>query len=226
VYTSKALDRYFPHLSGKTDADLFSAATARELRDHDLAAFMNGGVSKFDEITEAQEACFIGPHSNFPSCFLLVRSYLLRCVSTLRNKKKLEEQLRESEERYRAIAEITSDYAFAFRVEQSRKLTLEWITAAFSRISGLTPEEVLERDGWMNLPHQEDLPTVQRHRDAVLSGQEQTCEFRIIAKSGEVRWLRESMRPYGQRARRVARIYGAGKTSLSGNVRKSSCENG
>jgi hypothetical protein len=57
----------------------------------------------------------------------------------------------------------------------------------------------------------EDVTTVQQHHDAASSGQEQICEFRIIAKSGEVRWLRESMRPVWDREQgRVIRIYGAG----------------
>jgi PAS domain S-box-containing protein len=106
-------------------------------------------------------------------------------------------------------------------------LTLEWITAAFSRISGFTQEEVLDREGWKSLPHPEDVTTVQQHHDAALSGQEQICKFRIIAKSGEVRWLRESMRPVWDREQgRVIRIYGAGHVLPSGNAWKSSCENG
>src|SRR5260221_10087887 len=51
VYTNKAIERYLPRLLGKTDADLFSAEAARELRSHDLTALMTNGISKFDETT-------------------------------------------------------------------------------------------------------------------------------------------------------------------------------
>ena len=70
----------------------------------------------------------------------------------------------------------------------------------------------MARNGWIELGHPEDMEVVQRHRETVLAGQEQTCEFRIIAKSGEVRWLRNSMRPVWDREQgRVIRVYGAGQ---------------
>ena len=211
VYASKAFGRYVPQLIGKTDADLFSAVTARELRDHDLAAFMSGGISKFDETTEGVGGVLHWTSLKFPVVSASGQKLLAVICLDVTKQKNLEEQLREGEERYRTIAEITSDYAFTLRVEPDRRLTLEWITAAFSRLSGFTQEEIVDREGWKNLPHPEDLSAVQQHHDAALSGQEQICEFRIIAKSGEVRWLRESMRPVWDREQgRVIRIYGAG----------------
>ena len=49
--TPVAFGRYVPSCwqNGRRS---FSAATARELRDHDLAVFMSGGIAKFDETTE------------------------------------------------------------------------------------------------------------------------------------------------------------------------------
>jgi len=199
VYASKAFGRYFPQLIGKTDADLFSAATARELRDHDLAAFMSSGIAKFDETTEGVGGVLHWTSLKFSVVSASGQKLLAVICLDVTKQKNLEEQLREGEERYRTLAEITSDYAFTLKVEPDRKLTMEWSTPSFSRISGLTQEEVVDREGWRRLPHPDDLSTVQHHHEAALSGQEQTCEFRIIAKSGEVRWLRESMRPVWDR---------------------------
>jgi PAS domain S-box-containing protein len=212
VYTNKATERFFPNLLGKTDFDIFPDIIAKELRENDMAALMKGGVSNFDETTEGVNGLLHWTSFKFPIAFSSGKRFLGGLWIDVTKQKKLEEQLRESEERYRTISEITSDYAYAFRVEQHGKLTLEWMTAAFSRISGLTQEEVMARGGWLNLLHHEDLATVQRYREAVFSGQVQSCEFRIIAKSGEVRWLRDSMRPVWDREQgRVVRIYGAGQ---------------
>lgn len=212
VYTSRAFDRFFPGAMGKTDFDLLPTNIAKQIRENDLTASMKEGVSKFDEITEGAEGPLQWASFKFPVVAAPGKRLLAGFSIEMTKQKKLEEQLRESEERYRTISEITSDYAYALRVEPNGKLTLEWITAAFSRISGLTTEEVMARGGWINLAHPEDTALLQRHREAVLSGQEQTCEFRLLAKSGEVRWLRDSMRPVWDREQgRVVRIYGAGQ---------------
>jgi PAS domain S-box-containing protein len=212
TYINKVTERLFPNMIGKTDFEIFPEAIAKELRENDMTALMNGGVSKFDETTEGASGLLYWTVFKFPIVFSSGKKFLGALALDVTKQKKLEEQLRESEERYRTISEITSDYAYAFRVEPQGKLTLEWMTAAFSRISGLTQEEVMARRGWLNLLHQEDLAAVQRYRETVFSGQAQSCEFRIIAKSGEVRWLQDSMRPVWDREQgRVVRIYGAGQ---------------
>lgn len=212
VYVSKATERLFPNLVGKTDFDVFPDTIAKALRENDLTALINGTVSNFDETTDGSNGVLHWTSFKFPVSFSSEKKFLGGLCIDVTKQKRLEDQLRESEERYRTISEITSDYAYAFRVEPHGKLTLEWMTAAFSRISGLTQEEVMARGGWLNLLHKEDLATVQRYREAVFSGQAQSCEFRMIAKSGEVRWLQDSMRPVWDREQgRVVRIYGAGQ---------------
>jgi PAS domain S-box-containing protein len=212
IYLNKACAQHFPGIMGKTDAECFSSTVAKALRENDLATLASGGVMKFEETTEEGGGVRLWTSFKFPIVSSSGKKFVAGLGLDVTKQKKLEDQLRESEERYRTISEITSDYAYAFRVEPGESLTLEWITAAFSRASGLTAEEVMVGEGWIDLCHPEDREIVQRHREAVLSGQEQTCEFRIIAKSGEVRWLRNSMRPVWDREqRRVVRIYGAGQ---------------
>src|SRR5215208_1875513 len=46
------------------------------------------------------------------------------------------ERLRQSEERYRIISELSSDYAYSYRVEADGSVQLDWITQAFTRITG------------------------------------------------------------------------------------------
>ena len=120
------------------------------------------------------------------------------------------EALRASEERYRAATELASDYAYAFRVEANGTFMLEWVTEAFTRITGYRSEDIDGRGGWVSFTYSEDLPIALRHMQALLSGQRSVSEFRIVTKTDEIRWVREISRPVWEEARqRTIRIYGA-----------------
>ena len=115
------------------------------------------------------------------------------------------------DEVYRAIAELVSDYAYAFRVEPEGEMTLEWITPSFYEVVGYGRDEVGPRDGWDGLIHPDDRDIALRRRNTVLSGHDDVSEFRIVTKSGEIRWLRETCRPVRDAAGdRVVAVYGAG----------------
>jgi PAS domain S-box-containing protein len=140
-----------------------------------------------------------------------IREWIGTC-SDITERKRLEEQLRQSEERYRIVSEITSDYAYAFRVNPDGTLVLEWITAAFTAISGFSSEEIQTQDGWGRLVFPEDMPILREHWARLLAGQPDTSEFRILTKTGEMRWLRNYGRPVWDEAQsRVVRLYGAGQ---------------
>jgi PAS domain S-box-containing protein len=122
------------------------------------------------------------------------------------------EALRESEERYRTVSELTSDYADALRVEPDGSLTREWVTGAFTRITGFTPDELPPQDGWKRIVHPDDYPIFHRRLETLLSGQPDVSEYRIITKSGEVRWLRAHGRPIWDESKsRIVRYVGAAR---------------
>ena len=97
-------------------------------------------------------------------------------------------ELRESEERYRIVSELSSDFAFAFRLHSDHTVKFEWITAAVTRVTGYQPAD-FELDRWMSVTHPEDRPAVIEAMDQVFRGESRSLEFRIRTKSGELRWL-------------------------------------
>jgi PAS domain S-box-containing protein len=124
----------------------------------------------------------------------------------------VEEALRLSEARYRTASELVSDYAYAVRIESDGRAELEWITDAFSRITGFSRQELEAREGIAWLIHPEDLPGVQQRLQALFTGQPGSSEHRIITKSGDVRWLRDYSSPEWDAAHeRIVRIIGAGQ---------------
>jgi len=121
-----------------------------------------------------------------------------------------EAALRRSEERYRAVSELTSDYVYEYGVATNGQLTLEEVTAAFTRITGFSPEESRDRGGWKSHVFSEDQPVAQRRLQRLLAGEEDVSEYRIVTRDGETRWLRDYGRAvWDEAAGRVTRIYGA-----------------
>jgi PAS domain S-box-containing protein len=143
---------------------------------------------------------------------LVVLQWLFtRFLETLAAEKvRLLKDATESRDRYQTVSELTSDYAYAYRVKPAGGFAREWVTGAFSRITGFTPEELDRRGGWLSLVHPEDRAIVLRHVETYRSDQPDACEYRIIAKGGEVRWLRDHGRPVSDPTQDgVVRIYGA-----------------
>jgi PAS domain S-box-containing protein len=130
-------------------------------------------------------------------------------VRPIGERKAVEQSLRRSEEVFRAVSELTSDYAYSMAVHEDGTVTPEWLTGAFERVTGYSIAE--RAGGWQTLVHPDDVPAMNKVLgDALKTGGSTKAEFRIIAKSGELRYLRawsrfEKDEPDG----RVVRIIGA-----------------
>jgi two-component system sensor kinase FixL len=141
-----------------------------------------------------------------------VRGYAL-VLRDMSDHGRAEQALQESESRYRAVSEMTSDYAYAIRIEPDGRVVMEWMTGAFTRITGYSREEMEQREpsgGGYSLVHADDRLIALARVQRLLAGLEDTSEFRIVTKSGEVRWIRESGRPEVDQTGTL-RVYGAAR---------------
>lgn len=117
-------------------------------------------------------------------------------------------ELVQSEERYRLISDMISDYAYAFRVNPDRSFVREWITDSFTHMTGYSRAEV-QNNANLHMYHPDEREAVSRHLEAVLKGEERSDEYRVLLKDGRERWLRLSRRPvWDDEQGRVVRIYG------------------
>jgi len=128
-----------------------------------------------------------------------------------RQEKRLAElALRSSEERHRVISETVSDYAYALQIDPQGKIAIDWVSGAFTRITGYTIEEIQMRGSWPMIIHREDQQILEDRLRKFRQGQEDISEFRILTKDGQTRWLRDYSRPVlGKDGQNILCIYGA-----------------
>jgi PAS domain S-box-containing protein len=97
-------------------------------------------------------------------------------------------ELTASEERYRAISELSSDFSFRVRIDPELRLTREWIGGAYEAISGLPPE-ALDGHGWLRTLTEENRARIREELDMASSVRGLAIERDIVTASGERRWL-------------------------------------
>ncbi|MCY7385902.1 MAG: PAS domain-containing protein [Microcoleus sp. CAN_BIN18] len=104
--------------------------------------------------------------------------------------KEAEAALRASESRYRILSQITSDFAYSFNLLPDQTWGCEWMTETFTRITGYTPSEIAT-SGWpeCNCIHPEDREMLQEQMQSRDRSRKEVSEYRIVTKSGEIRWL-------------------------------------
>ena len=119
-----------------------------------------------------------------------------------------QDRLRLLEERCRVLSELTSDFAYGFQVEGGL-LSVQWVTDAFSRITGYDPGELDLSHGWTAIVYAEDLPLAHTHYARLLGGDASVSEFRVQTKSGGIRWIKDYARPVREKDGSVAQIVGA-----------------
>ena len=119
--------------------------------------------------------------------------------------------LRESEERYRFLSELTSDYVYYCTRSGSDPFQVRWMGGAVQQITGYSEAEIFDRGCWLGLVHPED-----RDRVAALfleqrPGQCTSDEFRIICKDGRICWIRGLCRCEAGAREGEIRLYGASR---------------
>ncbi len=94
-----------------------------------------------------------------------------------------------SEKRYRAVSEIITDYAYAGRLDDKGAISLEWGSGAFEKITGYTYQEALLKGWWLFLAYPPDKDIIRAHNQSILENRPKSSEFRIVTRSGDIRWI-------------------------------------
>jgi len=118
--------------------------------------------------------------------------------------------LRESEQRYRIISELTSDYAYLYMLDEDGNWEREWITTqSYERITGYGHERV---QGKYGLFHPDEIERVEVDVARTLAGENTEGAYRILTKDGKQKWVYIIRRALWDDAHeRVIGFYGAGR---------------
>ncbi|OGW38875.1 MAG: hypothetical protein A2Y97_12160 [Nitrospirae bacterium RBG_13_39_12] len=104
-------------------------------------------------------------------------------------RKKAEDRLRESEEQYRELVENINDIIYF--VDSNGVIT--YISPPVKAELGYDPSEIIGRN-FNEFIHKEDLQRTIKQFEKILSGHIEPSEYRIMTKSGGVRWVHTSSR--------------------------------
>ncbi len=135
---------------------------------------------------------------------------LLGVGRNIDQRKQAETALRESEERYRLVSAISSDYVFSNHVNPDGHRTTDWVAGAFELITGYTVEEFQMHGGWPALLHPDDLERDNMALAELYANRRVVSEIRILRKNGDIRWVRVYAHPlWDTQHNTLTGIYGA-----------------
>ena len=111
---------------------------------------------------------------------------------------------------YRIVAELISDYAYAYAVEADGHLVCRWSTDSLEQVTGYTEDDLQRRGGWKSLIVADDRRRFATWHDNLLAGRCEILDYRITTAKGERRWLRDNAYPvFDESEKRVTHLFGA-----------------
>ncbi len=118
---------------------------------------------------------------------------------------------RASEEKYRLISQVSSDYTFATEVHNDGSASLSWVAGAFEKMTGFTFEEYVAAGGWLAHVHPDDIEKDAEDMKKLHMNQNvMNSDIRTFTKSGEIRWERIFAHPvWNEKENLLMRIVGA-----------------
>lgn len=123
----------------------------------------------------------------------------------LSERREVERRLRESEERFRQMAESIQSAFFVVDLATWQPL---YVSPAWSEIWGRPLIEGYDREIWFNSIHPDDQTAMRRDQAAVQRGESAMSRFRIVRPDGQIRWLSARAFPIRDATGAVYRIAG------------------
>lgn len=141
------------------------------------------------------------------------RPAIMTITQDVTPQKSMEAALRESEQRYRILSEITMDYAFQLQVHPDGRPETVWLAGRFEEITGFTAQESLARGGWISMAHPDDLPRLHdQMRRLTAAPTTVSIEYRVMSKHGGIRHIwGNAISTADPTTGRVTQIFGIGQ---------------
>lgn len=156
-----------------------------------LKAMKTGQPQKIEKFTSDGKAWFIRGYPVRDDKDRVVGG--IEVTLEITDRKRAEEGLRESEDRYRRITEAITDYIYTVTIKDRRPVATIHGLACVA-VTGYTTEHFKENPYlWIQMVHEEDRKAVEEQAARTLSGMKvPALEHRIIRKDGATRWVRNT----------------------------------
>ncbi len=158
---------------------------------------------------------------------LLEKPLLLTIFRDITERKKTEEALRTSEERFRSLIENINEVFHIITLNGDKKERI-YVSHTYEDIWGRSCQSLYDDpNSWMEIIHPEDIPEV---NDALKNQREAGyfIEYRIIRDDGQLKWIRDRGFPVKNNLHKVTQIVGIAEdvteTKLAEEERRQSVE--
>lgn len=115
---------------------------------------------------------------------------ILGIVTDITKSKKAENDLRESEAKYRDLVENISDVIYSMDTNG----IMTYVSPVIESLLGYSPEDIVGKH-FSEFIYEEDLPRTRENVARLLAGEHMESATRLVSKSGEILWIRASSRP-------------------------------
>jgi PAS domain S-box-containing protein len=191
---------------GSTDADLFSAEDSRRITEQDREVLRTGQIRTFDENASTAETSRIYNTTKGP-----IRDSkgevigLWGVARDITERKREEQKLRESEERFRQMADNINE---VFWIETTKPQRLLFVSRAYETLWGRSRESLYASPtSWRESIHPDDREHVIETAESQAT-QEFDITYRITRPDQSVRWIRERAFPVRNEDGVVVRMAG------------------
>jgi PAS domain S-box-containing protein len=111
-------------------------------------------------------------------------------ITDITEQKQAEELIFRNEEHYKKACELTSDYIFKLGINSVGKVTMDFVSENFFKITGRRREDVKELDDWTAIFNSDDLGRVMQLLQTMCkSRQTGEIECQTYSKNGQSRWV-------------------------------------
>ena len=183
-------DLYFAKRERQRHADNSQWHTFGEIcRDSDQITMDSGSPCQFDEFGNVRGAFLFLDVRKAP--LIDADGTMIGTVGSGRDVtdyKRMEEALREREERFRCLSLLTSDMAYSYALG-SDGYVLDWVGGAVERITGFTGSELVGGRGWGRLVSEIDAFLFEENVVGLEPGSSATCELRVLRKDRSMIWV-------------------------------------
>ncbi len=208
----RALPAFAKPWQGKSDLELWPAEAAASFRANDARVIAEGKAIQAIESFYVNEDVRHTLSTKFPIYDVHRNLILIGGASVeFTDRIRAEHALRESEERFRELAENIQEI---FWVQDAETKELEYVSPAYEQIWRRSTEELAQNPlAWMDCIHPEDRERVGAELMRPPEQRAHDHQYRILWPDGSIRWIRDRAFLVRNEEGRVTRIVG-----LTGDV--------